>query len=80
VTSTGITYVPQQENAMNEFVSPPAKRSQEHGEQIHRLEQMLNEGLDDLRAGRTVSRDQMRQEIDSIFADHAAKHSLPKRA
>ena len=65
---------------MNDVDIPPSKRSHEHGEQIRRLEQMLNEGLDDLKAGRTLSRDEMRQEIDAIFAEHAAKHSLPKRA
>jgi predicted transcriptional regulator len=65
---------------MNDFDIPPSGRSLEHEEQIRRLEQMLEEGLDDLKAGRVVSRDEMRREIDALFAERAAKHSLPKRA
>ena len=80
MASNGITYVSVEENVMNEFDPPPSERSPEHGEQICRLERMLDEGLDDLTAGRTISRDEMRQTIDAMFAAHAAKHSLPKRA
>ena len=65
---------------MNAFDPPPSERSPEHGEPICSLERMLDEGLDDLTAGRTISRDEMRQKIDAMFAAHAAKHSLPKRA
>lgn len=61
---------------MNDIDMPPLKQE----DQILRLEQMLHEGLDDLKAGRVVSRDAMRREIDALFAEHAAKHSLPKRA
>ena len=65
---------------MNDLDMPPSEHSPEQGEQIRRLEQMLEAGLDDLKAGRVVSRDEMRREIDALFAEHAAKHSLPKRA
>ena len=65
---------------MDEFDPPYPERSAEQEQQIHRLEQMLNEGVADLKAGRTISRAEMRREIDAMFAEHAAKHSLPKRA
>ena len=65
---------------MDELDTPRTERSAEHEQQIHRLEQLLNEGVEDLKAGRTVSRDEMRREIDAMFAERAAKHSRPKRA
>jgi hypothetical protein len=37
-------------------------------EQIRRLEKLLDEGLDDIDAGRTVSRDEMRREIEALLA------------
>jgi hypothetical protein len=80
VACTAITYVPVEEIVVNKLDTPHPERSVEQAEQIHRLEQMLDEGLEDLSAGRTVSRDEMRREIDAMFAEHAAKHSLPKRA
>jgi hypothetical protein len=61
-------------------VDGPAEHSAEYREELHRLEQMLNEGLDDLKAGRTVSRDEMRREIEAMFSEHAARCSVPKRA
>jgi hypothetical protein len=64
---------------MNGFETPFTEQSAEDRGALDRLEQMLNEGLDDLKAGRMVSRDEMRREIEAMFAEHAAKHSLPKR-
>lgn len=80
VAGNGITYVSAEEIVMNESDTPHADRAAEHAEQIHRLEQMLDEGVADLRAGRTVSRAEMRRAIDAMFAERAAKQSRPKRA
>jgi len=65
---------------MHEVDSPPAERSGEYREELDRLEHMLNDGSDDLKAGRTASRDEMRREIEAMFTEHTAKRSAPKRA
>ena len=80
MTSRAIAYLPNEESAMNGFENPSAEQSAKDREALDRLEQMLNEGLDDLKVGRTVSRDEMSREIEAMFAEHAAEHSLPKRA
>lgn len=52
---------------MNDPSNPASARDSARTEEIERLEQMLNEGLDDLDAGRTVSRDESRLEIEKIL-------------
>jgi hypothetical protein len=47
----------------------PTSGSDETAEaQLRRLEQLLNEGLDDVDAGQTVSRDEVRREIEALLA------------
>jgi hypothetical protein len=52
---------------------PLAELDAESQAQIRRLEHLLDEGLDDLDAGRTVTRDALRREIEALFAAHEAK-------
>jgi hypothetical protein len=61
---------------MDESKAPPPE--QEREAEIKHLEQLLNEGLDDLEAGRTVCRDEMRRDIQAIFSAHEAKQNSPK--
>jgi hypothetical protein len=49
-----------------------AKTGLTPADQLRRLEQLLDEGLDDLDAGRMVSRDQMRGEIETLLATRKA--------
>lgn len=51
---------------MNKLDTRHPERSAEQEEQIHRLEQMLDEGLEALSGGRTISRDEMRRKIGAI--------------
>jgi hypothetical protein len=46
----------------------PAERDPEHQAEVRRLEQMLNEGLDDLDAGRTVAGDAVYRRLKAKIA------------
>ena len=47
---------------------PRAEPDPKHQAEVRRLEQKLNEGLDDLDHGRTVSGDQVRRKIKARIA------------
>jgi hypothetical protein len=63
---------------MDDSKTPAPGGDREHADEISRLEQMLNEGLDDLEAGRVISKDDMRRKIEGIFSAHQAKQTTPK--
>jgi hypothetical protein len=64
---------------MDDSKGPLPQRDPEREAETKHLEELLNEGLDDLASGRTVSRDEMRREIEAIFSAHKAKQTGPKR-
>jgi hypothetical protein len=51
----------------------PADSGDGRSAELAELERMLNEGIDDLDAGRTVSREESRREIEKLFSIYEKK-------
>jgi len=64
---------------MNDFEKPITDRRRESLEQAKQLERMLDDGLDDIEAGRTVPRDEIRREIEAMFSAHQASKTSRRR-
>jgi hypothetical protein len=67
------------EASMDDVKHPPAKPDGDRPADIAEVERMLDEGIDDLDAGRTVSREESRRRIETLLASSRHKSTIPPR-
>jgi predicted transcriptional regulator len=62
-----------QEILMQDGSQPPRGKSAGRPARQTELEKALNEGIDDLDAGRTVSREESRRELEAVLGSYEKK-------